>query len=151
MKRGSPANGSPLGVMTSQMTRAVPRLPSGPAPSVPWPGCQGISAKVAMSGRSHWSLSAMRVKPSIELPSNQVPCSTEPASWCSGIVTLLTMPRMSVNWSWTKRILCSLAASIFESASISRNSIVNAVLLAPTAGVTPDARASRTIGGHRTP
>ena len=52
------------------MTRAVPR---GPAPF-----CHGISANVVMSGMRYWSLSAIRVNPSIELPSNHVPCLTEP-------------------------------------------------------------------------
>ena len=64
------------------MTRAVPRGPE--------PFCHGISANVAMSGIRYWSLSAIRVKPSIELPSNHVPCLTEPSSWWIGIVTALT-------------------------------------------------------------
>ena len=33
----------------------------------------GISENVRMSGMRYWSLSAIRVKPSMELPSNQVP------------------------------------------------------------------------------
>ena len=41
-------------------------------------GCHGISAKVPMSGMRYWSDSAIRVKPSIDEPSNHVPCSTEP-------------------------------------------------------------------------
>ena len=65
-----------------------------------------------MSGMRYWSLSAIRVKPSIDEPSNQVPCLTEPSSWWIGIVTALTWPMMSVNWSWTKRIPASTAASI---------------------------------------
>ena len=103
-KRGSPTNGSPLGVNTSQMTRAVPRGPD--------PRCHGISANVSMSGMRYWSLSAMRVKPSIDEPSNQVPCSTDSSSRWIGIVTALTRPMMSVNWSWTKRIPEAWAASI---------------------------------------
>ena len=78
------------------MTRAVPRGPD--------PRCHGISAKVSMSGIRYWSDSAIRVKPSIDEPSNHVPCSTEPSSWWIGIVTALTWPMMSVNWSWTKRM-----------------------------------------------
>ena len=65
-----------------------------------------------MSGIRYWSVSAIRVKPSIEEPSNQVPCLTEPSSWWIGIVTALTWPMMSVNWSWTKRIPLAFAASI---------------------------------------
>ncbi len=57
---------------TSQITRAVPRGPS--------PFCQGISANVFMSGMRYWSDSAIRVKPSIDEPSNHVPCLTEPSS-----------------------------------------------------------------------
>ena len=87
------------------MTRAVPR---GPVP-----GCHGISANVSMSGMRYWSDSAMRVNPSIDEPSNQVPCSTELSSWWIGIVTALTWPMMSVNWSWMKRMPPSFAASIF--------------------------------------
>ena len=71
--------------------------------------CHGISANVVMSGIRYWSLSAIRVKPSIELPSNQVPWRTEPSSWWIGIVTALTRPMMSVNWSWTNRMPRSLA------------------------------------------
>ena len=70
-----------------------------------------------MSGISHWSLSAIRVKPSIDEPSNQVPCLSEPSSWWSGMVTPLTMPMMSVNWSSTKRMPLDFAASIFAAAS----------------------------------
>ncbi len=91
---------------TSQITRAVPR---GPLPF-----CHGISANVDMSGMRYWSDSAIRVKPSIEEPSNQVPCLTEPSSWWIGIVTALTWPMMSVNWSWTKRIPALTAASIWS-------------------------------------
>ena len=69
-------------------------------------------------GIRYWSLSAIRVKPSIEEPSNQVPWRTEPSSWWIGIVTALTTPRMSVNWSWTKRMPPSRAASIRASASL---------------------------------
>ena len=87
------------------MTRAVPRGPE--------PGCHGISLKVSMSGIRYWSDSAIRVNPSIDEPSNHVPCSTEPSSWWIGIVTALTWPMMSVNWSWTKRMPLALAASIF--------------------------------------
>ena len=42
-----------------------------------------------MSGMRHWSLSAIRVKPSMDEPSNQVPWRTEPSSWWIGIVTRL--------------------------------------------------------------
>ena len=59
----------------------------------------------------------MRVKPSIELPSNQVPFLSDPSSWWMGMVTPLTMPMMSVNWSSMKRMFRSLAASIFASGS----------------------------------
>jgi hypothetical protein len=98
-------------VNTSQITRAVPRSPE--------PFCQGISANVDMSGIRYWSLSAIRVKPSIDDPSNQVPCLTEPSSWWIGIVTALTWPMMSVNWSWMKRMPLSLAALICAAGSLS--------------------------------
>src|SRR6478736_6129545 len=48
----------------------------------------------------------------MELPSNHVPWRTEPSSWWIGIVTALTWPMMSVNWSWMKRTPLALAASI---------------------------------------
>src|SRR5262245_24357063 len=65
-----------------------------------------------MSGIRYWSDSAIRVKPSIEEPSNHVPWRTDPSSWLIGIVTALTWPMMSVNWSWTKRMPSFLADSI---------------------------------------
>ena len=65
-----------------------------------------------MSGIRYWSDSAIRVKPSIDEPSNQVPWATELSSWWTGIVTALTDPTMSVNWSWTKRIPLAFARSI---------------------------------------
>src|SRR6266542_803546 len=76
-----------------------------------------------MSGMRYWSDSAIRVKPSIELPSNHVPCRTEPSIWWSGIVTALTMPRMSVNWSWTNRTPLDLACSIFSIPSTASRAI----------------------------
>ena len=48
----------------------------------------------------------------MELPSNQVPWRTDPSSWWIGMVTALTWPMMSVNWSWTKRMPRARAASI---------------------------------------
>ena len=91
------------------MTRAVPRGPE--------PFCHGISAKVVMSGIRYWSLSAIRVKPSMEQPSNHVPCRTQSSSRWIGMVTALTWPMMSVNWSWTNRIPSALAVSIFSTPS----------------------------------
>src|SRR5688500_14698764 len=88
------------------MTRAVPRGPL--------PGCHGISLNVAMSGMRYWSLSAIRVKPSIDDPSNHVPWRTEPSNWWMGMVTALTAPMMSVNWSWMKRMPELWACSIFS-------------------------------------
>src|SRR5262245_26413188 len=76
------------------------------------PPDHGISEKVRMSGIRYWSLSAIRVKPSIDEPSNQVPWRTEPSSWWTGIVTALTTPMMSVNWSWMNRMPLAFAASI---------------------------------------
>ncbi len=86
------------------MTRAVPRGPE--------PRCHGISANVSMSGIRYWSDSAIRVKPSMDEPSNHVPCPTDSSSRWIGIVTALTWPMMSVNWSWTKRMPDAWAASI---------------------------------------
>ena len=54
----------------------------------------------------------MRVKPSIDEPSNQVPWRTEPSIWWSGIVTAFTWPMMSVNCSWTNRIPAAFASAI---------------------------------------
>src|SRR5207247_6904158 len=65
-----------------------------------------------MSGMRYWSLSAIRVKPSTEEPSNHVPCRTEPSSWWIGIVTALTAPMMSVNSRETNRIPLALGDSI---------------------------------------
>src|SRR5688500_17706448 len=45
-------------------------------------------------------------------PSNHVPCLTDSSSRWIGIVTALTWPMMSVNWSWTKRMPDDVAASI---------------------------------------
>jgi hypothetical protein len=60
----------------------------------------------------YWSLSAIRVKPSMDEPSNHVPCFTEPSSWWIGIVTAFTAPMMSVNWSCTKRMPLAFAPSM---------------------------------------
>jgi hypothetical protein len=65
-----------------------------------------------MSGIRYWSDSAIRVKPSIDEPSNQVPWATDSSSRWIGIVTALTWPMISVNWSWTKRMPFAFAASI---------------------------------------
>src|SRR5664279_4957709 len=106
------------------MIRAVPR---GPLPF-----CQGISAKVDMSGMRYWSDSAIRVKPSIDEPSNQVPCLTEPLSWWIGIVTALTRPMMSVNWSWMNRIPLAAAASIVSEVEAALSLSANWALLVCT-------------------
>jgi hypothetical protein len=87
-------------VYTSQITRAAV------------PPDHGISENVRMSGIRYWSLSAIRVKPSTDEPSNHVPWRTEPSSWWIGIVTALTTPMMSVNWSWMNRMPLALADSI---------------------------------------
>ena len=74
-----------------------------------------------MSGIRYWSLSAIRVKPSIDEPSNHVPCLTEPSSWWIGIVTALTRPMMSVNWSWTKRIPVARASATASATASGRS------------------------------
>jgi hypothetical protein len=56
----------------------------------------------AMSGIRYWSL-AIRVKPSIELPSNHVPWRTEPSSWWIDRDGL-DDAEDAVNWSWTNRM-----------------------------------------------
>src|SRR5262245_46014066 len=99
------------------MTRAVPRGPD--------PFCHGISANVDMSGIRYWSDSAIRVNPSMDEPSNHVPCLTEPSSWWIGIVTAFTWPMTSVNWSWMNRMPLSFAASIFAIASVSASATAN--------------------------
>ncbi len=63
---GSPANGSPFGVCTQQMTRAVVNSPRS----------QGMIAKVERSTSRYMSDSAMRGKPAIEEPSIHWPPST---------------------------------------------------------------------------
>ena len=107
--RGSPGKGSPFGVKTSQMTRALP-VCSRSSPFVPMPGSQGMALNVSRSGTRNMSDSAMRAKPSMLDPSNHLPCSTASSSWCIGTWTDFTWPTMSVNWRLTKRRLRSSAS-----------------------------------------
>src|SRR5581483_4538595 len=74
------------------------------------PLSHGTMRKVSGTGARYMSDSAIRAKPSIDEPSNQVPYSNESASWWTGIVTLFTMPLMSVNCRLTKRTFCSSAS-----------------------------------------
>ena len=70
-------------------------------------GCSvvhGISWKVAASGTAIMSDSWIRLKPSIEEPSNPIPSAKAPSSSCEVIVKDLRKPRTSVNHSRTKRM-----------------------------------------------
>jgi len=71
MSLGSAAKALPVGLKTLQISRQA--LLSGRD--------QGIMAKVDKSGFKRMSLSAIRAKPSIEEPSNQMPCSKISASF----------------------------------------------------------------------
>ena len=93
-RAGRPANSSPSGPWTQQMTRAVGVSPRS----------HGITAKVARSGTRYISLSAMRVKPSIDEPSNHLPWSMASSNCSTGMVTLLTAPTTSVNCRSMKRV-----------------------------------------------
>ena len=91
--RGQPANGLPSGSMTSQTRRAT----------FPF-GCDhGKMRNVSRSGTSPMSDSSMRVKPSIEDPSNWISPSSAFSNCERGTSTFLMIPRMSVNCRRRKR------------------------------------------------
>src|SRR5579884_4156931 len=95
--------------MTRQMTRAVVLAPRS----------QGTMRKVSISGCRYMSDSAMRAKPSMDEPSNQVPCSIESRNWWVGMVTLFTIPTMSVNWRLMKRTCsCSICSKTLRDSVI---------------------------------
>jgi hypothetical protein len=50
--------------------------------------------------------SSMRVKPSIEEPSNMISPSSAFSNWLAGTSTFLLCPLMSVNWRRRKRTPC---------------------------------------------
>ena len=60
-------------------------------------------AKESRSGTRFMSDSSIRVKPSIEEPSNWISPSSAFANWELGSSTFLITPKMSVNWSRMKR------------------------------------------------
>ncbi len=84
---GSPAKGVPSGLYTSQMRRAT----------FPCWGRQGRMAKVSRSGRRYWSLSLMRTKPSMELPSIMIWSLTAFSIWLAVMATFFSWPKISVN------------------------------------------------------
>ena len=59
---------------------------------------QGNTWSVEGSGTRYMSLSAVRVNPSTELPSNQTPRARAASSPLAGMVTVFTVPRTSLNW-----------------------------------------------------
>ena len=85
--RGSPAKGVPSGLYTSQIRRAT----------LPCCGRQGRIVKVSRSGRRYWSLSLMRTKPSIELPSIIISLFTAFSIWLAVMATFFNWPKISVN------------------------------------------------------
>ena len=70
----------PSGLYTLQMSRAVFRVA----------GIQGSTAKVERSGCRYWSLSWMRVKPSMELPSIMIWSLTTFSIWDLVTATFLS-------------------------------------------------------------
>src|ERR1035437_9727723 len=85
--RGQPAKALPSGVMTSQTTRAT----------FPFECDHGKMRNVSRSGTRPMSDSSMRVKPSIEDPSNWISPSSAFSNCERGTSTFLMIPRMSVN------------------------------------------------------
>jgi hypothetical protein len=63
----------------------------------------GSSSKVDASGTARTSDSCVRLKPSIELPSNVMPSSKAPSSSAGLMAKLLSLPRTSVNHMLTRR------------------------------------------------
>ena len=107
--RGSPSNGEPSGFSTSQNIRAT-------LASV----FHGISWKVEGSGTATMSDSWIRLKPSIEEPSNPIPSVSAPSSSCDVIVNALRNPSTSVNHSRMNRMLrSSIVRSTYSVSAVS--------------------------------
>src|SRR6185503_16016870 len=66
-----------------------------------------------------------------------------------GMVTALTTPMMSVNWSWTKRMPLSWAAAIFSAPSTSSRAMTTDP--ASLRGWLPDGRAGSSCAGRTSP
>ncbi len=109
--RGQPANGLPSGSMTSQTRRAT----------FPF-GCDhGKMRNVSRSGTRPMSDSSIRVKPSIEEPSNWISPSSAFSNCERGTSTFLMIPRMSVNCRRRNRTP-SLSQAFRISTALSRHS-----------------------------
>ena len=117
MLRGSPSNGWPSVVSTSQKRRAT-RFSLGR---------HGRIANVDGSGMAIMSDSSMRANPSIEEPSKPTPSSSASASPSMVIAMLLSEPRMSVNQSRMNLTSCSRAVCITN--SIDSASFIGLLLL----------------------
>ena len=91
--RGSPSNGVPSGLNTSQKIRATGAS-----------SFHGTTWNVAGSGTAIMSDSWIRLNPSIEEPSNPMPSASAPSSSCEVIVNDFRNPSTSVNQSRTNRI-----------------------------------------------
>ena len=73
-------------------------------PTLPCSAAHGKTWKVSRSGTSSMSDSSIRVKPSIDEPSNMIWPSRAFSNWLAGTSTFLMTPSMSVNWrrrKWT--------------------------------------------------
>ena len=66
--------------------------------------CHGMIWNVAGSGTAIMSDSWMRLKPSIDEPSNPIPSRNAPSSSCDVIVNDFRNPRTSVNQRRTNRM-----------------------------------------------
>src|SRR5919202_220382 len=93
-QRGSPSNGSPSVVSTSQNILATP----------PEFGRPGSTWKVLVSGLATMSASCTRAKPSMAEPSKIMPCSKASSSSAGVIANDLRKPSTSVNHSRMKRM-----------------------------------------------
>ena len=104
--RGSPTKGVPSVLYTSQNMRAT----------LPPATFSGTMRKLSRSGYRHWSDSWMRVKPSMEEPSNMTWLFTAFSTWEAVMATFFIWPKMSVNCirmnsissSRTRRMMSSL-------------------------------------------
>ncbi len=87
--RGSPENGVPSGLYTSQIKRAT----------FPLSEVHGKITQVSKSGYNFISDSSIRTNPSIDEPSNIISLSSTFSNWLIGTSTFLIVPRISENCS----------------------------------------------------
>ena len=102
-----PLAGEPRAARRTACRRAAVDVADEPRHAAPGRLEREDRRRCRRSGTSSMSDSSMRVKPSIEEPSNMISPSSAFSNWLVGTSTFLLWPWMSVNWS--RRNLASLS------------------------------------------